>query len=106
MRECLYHPIHGYYSKPESKRFADYYTSVDVHAIFARLLARQFVEMWENLGGPAEFMLVEAGTGAGRVAAQALDFCQTKLPGFFEAPPYVALGGSAFVAGHAMVETE
>ena len=31
MRECLYHPVHGYYSQPESRRFADYYTSVDVH---------------------------------------------------------------------------
>ena len=56
MRECLYHPVHGYYSKAESKRFADYYTSVDVHPIFARLLARQFAEMWESLGRPAEFM--------------------------------------------------
>src|SRR6266851_3588369 len=23
MRECLYHPVHGYYSKAESTRFAD-----------------------------------------------------------------------------------
>ena len=61
MRECLYHPVQGYYSKAESKRFADYYTSVDVHPVFGRLLARQFVEMWENLGRPAELMLVEAG---------------------------------------------
>jgi len=106
MRECLYHPIHGYYSKPESKRFADYYTSVDVHAIFARLLARQFVEMWENLGGPAEFMLVEAGTGAGRFAAQALDFCQTKLPVFYEALRYVAVERSALRREQAMMQSK
>ena len=95
MRECLYHPVHGYYSKAESKRFADYYTSVDVHPIFARLLARQFAEMWERLGRPAEFTLVEAGAGAGRLASQVLDFCEAKLPRFYEAMRYVAVERSA-----------
>ncbi len=95
MRECLYHPIHGYYSKAESKRFADYYTSVDVHPVFARLLARQFAEMWEKLGRPAEFTLVEAGAGAGRFAAHVLDFCAAKLPAFYDALKYVAVERSA-----------
>jgi SAM-dependent MidA family methyltransferase len=91
MRECLYHPLHGYYSKAESKRFADYYTSVDVHPIFARLLTRQFAEMWESLARPAEFALVEAGAGVGRFAAQLLDFCEAKLPDFYDALRYVAV---------------
>ena len=95
MRECLYHPVHGYYSRAESKRFADYYTSVDVHPIFARLLARQFAEMWESLGRPAEFALVEGGAGVGRFAAQVLDFCEGKLPAFYEALRYVAVEPSA-----------
>ncbi|HEV1994965.1 MAG TPA: SAM-dependent methyltransferase [Candidatus Acidoferrum sp.] len=95
MRECLYHPVHGYYSKTESKRFADYYTSVDVHPIFARLLARQFAEMWESLGRPAEFALVEGGAGVGRFAAQVLDFCEPKLPAFYGALRYVAVERSA-----------
>jgi SAM-dependent MidA family methyltransferase len=95
MRECLYHPVHGYYSKAESKRFADYYTSVDVHPIFARLLARQFAEMWESLGRPQEFTLVEAGAGVGRFAVQVLDFCRAKFPGFYDALRYVAVERSA-----------
>jgi len=95
MRECLYHPVHGYYSKAESKRFADYYTSVDVHPIFARLLARQFAEMWESLGRPAEFVLVEAGAGVGRFAAHVLDFCEVKLPAFYDALRYAAVERSA-----------
>ena len=95
MRECLYHPVHGYYSKTESKRFADYYTSVDVHPIFARLLARQFAEMWENLGRPTDFALVEAGAGVGRFATQVLDFCEAKLPAFYDALKYVAVERSA-----------
>lgn len=94
MRECLYHPIYGYYSKSEAARFADYYTSVDVHPIFGRLLARQFCEMWEHLGRPAEFSLVECGAGVGRLAAHILDFSETKLPAFYSAVRYMAVDRS------------
>ena len=95
MRECLYHPVHGYYSKPESQRFVDYYTSVDVHPIFGRLLARKFAEMWNQLGRPKEFLLVEAGAGVGRLALHILDFCSAKLPEFYGAVGYVAVERSA-----------
>jgi len=91
MRECLYHPAYGYYSQPESRRFADYYTSVDVHPIFGRLLARQFAEMWEQLERPPEFQLTEAAAGTGRLAGHILDFAQAKLPEFYEALQYVAV---------------
>jgi len=106
MRECLYHPVQGYYSKAESKRFADYYTSVDVHPIFARLLARQFAEMWECLERPAEFTLVEAGAGVGRFAAQVLDFCEAKLPAFYDALKYVAVERSASRREQATVKSK
>ena len=106
MRECLYHPVHGYYSKAESKRFADYYTSVDVHAIFARLLARQFAEMWERIARPAEFTLVEAGAGVGRFAAEVLDFCEAKLPDFYAALRYVAMERSALRLAQAAIHSQ
>jgi len=95
MRECLYHPVHGYYSKAEQTRFADYYTSADVHPIFGRLLARQFAEMWESLGRPEEFTVVEAGAGVGRLATHVLDFCATKLPAFYNSLRCVAVERSA-----------
>jgi SAM-dependent MidA family methyltransferase len=95
MRECLYHPAHGYYSKREHTRFADYYTSADVHPIFGRLLARQFAEMWESLGRPGGFTVVEAGAGVGRLATHVLDFCATKLPAFYNSLRYVAVERSA-----------
>ncbi len=69
MRECLYHPEHGYYSRASASQFGDYYTSVDVHPIFGRLLARQLAEMWELLGSPSSFVIVEAGAGVGRLAS-------------------------------------
>ena len=95
MRECLYHPVHGYYSQPEAQRFADYYTSVDVHPVFGRLLARQFAEMWEKLGRPAEFSIVEAGAGVGRLAGHILDACEKNFSSFYEALRYTAVERSA-----------
>ncbi len=91
MRECLYHPVHGYYSQPEVRRFSDYYTSVDVHPIFGRLLARQFAEMWRQLDRPGEFLLVEAAAGTGRLAGYILEFAESHLPDFFNAINYVAV---------------
>jgi SAM-dependent MidA family methyltransferase len=91
MREALYHPLHGYYTKPEAIRFADYYTSVDVHPIFGRLLARQFAEMWQQMDCPAEFTVVEAGAGVGRLAGHILEFAKSKLPAFCEALRYIAV---------------
>ncbi len=95
MRECLYHPQFGYYSKPEVRRFPDFYTSVDVHPIFGRLLARQFAEMWDVLGRPREFQAVEAGAGTGRLAGQILDFAACELRDFYGSIRYSAVEQSA-----------
>jgi SAM-dependent MidA family methyltransferase len=91
MEACLYDPTHGYYSRPESTRFADYYTSVDVHPIFGRLLARQLAQMWDLLGKPRPFLAVETGAGVGRLAAYILDFAAARLPDFYAALRYVAV---------------
>ena len=106
MRECLYHPVHGYYSKADAARFADYYTSVDVHPVFGRLLARQFAEMWEHLGCPEKFTLVEAGAGVGRLASHVLDFCEKKFPTFYETLNYVAVERSAARRDQASIRLE
>jgi SAM-dependent MidA family methyltransferase len=91
MRECLHHPVHGYYSRASLRRFGDYYTSVDVHPIFGRLLARQFAEMWELLGSPRPFVVAESGAGVGRLAGHILDFSARALPEFYSALEYVAV---------------
>jgi SAM-dependent MidA family methyltransferase len=95
MRECLYHPEFGYYSRKDAVRFADFYTSVDVHPIFGRLLARQLAEMWEILGRPADFWAVEVAAGTARLAAQVLDFTARELRPFYDALRYVAVEQSA-----------
>ena len=95
MRESLYHPTYGYYSRLDVGRSRDYYTSVDVHPIFGRLLARQLAEMWELLGAPRPFVAVEAGGGVGTLARHILDFAERQLPEFYAATKYLAVELSA-----------
>lgn len=95
MEACLYHPQHGYYAKPQQDARRDYFTSVDVSPLFARLLARQFHEMWALLGRPYPFWLVEAGAGTGELARQILDFVAESLGDFHAALRYVAVERSA-----------
>ncbi len=95
MEACLYHPEHGYYSSAKRAGFADYYTSVDVHPIFGRLLARQLDQMWRILDRRSEFVIVESGAGIGRLAKHILDFAANQLPEFYAALRYVAVDRSA-----------
>lgn len=95
MDTCLYHPEFGYYTKAEQQPRRDYFTSVDAGALFGKLLARQFHEMWMQLGEPAGFTLLEAGAGCGALAAQILDFVAREFPQFYAALRYVAVERSA-----------
>ena len=90
MELCLYHPELGYYSRHAGQfgKAGDFYTSSDVHAVFGRLLARQFDEMWRALGSPATIVLRELGPGRGLFAQDVLDWSEKKFPEFFRALRY------------------
>src|SRR5271154_2294539 len=91
MDACLYDPRHGYYTRAEQSPRRDYFTSVDASPIFGRLLARQCLEMWVQLGRPSEFLLLDLGAGPGALAAQVLDFAAESFPEFYIAVQYVAV---------------
>ena len=42
-------------------RSGDFYTSVSAGPLFGWLLARQFFQMWQRLGEPEKFWIVEQG---------------------------------------------
>jgi len=90
MELCLYHPELGYYSRPREQfgKAGDFYTASDVHAVFGRLLARQFEQMWRLLGCPRPIEIVELGPGRGLLAQDVLDWSEKKFPAFFEALGY------------------
>ncbi len=90
MELCLYDPELGYYSRNAEQfgKAGDFYTSSDIHAVFGRLLARQFEEMWRTLGSPKQIEIREFGPGRGLFAQDVLDWSEKKFPEFFNALHY------------------
>jgi len=97
MALCLYHPEFGYYRQGVERTGVrgDYFTSPDLHPVFARLVARQAAEMWEVLRRPARFTWVEMGAGSGRFARDFVVGARRQLPEFAAALEYVAVEPSA-----------
>src|SRR5580658_5051134 len=96
MEMCLYDPELGYYSRNAEQfgKAGDFYTSSDVHAVFGRLLARQFDEMWRVLGSPSQIEILELGPGRGLFAQDVLAWSRKKFPAFFDAVRYSLAEGS------------
>ncbi len=90
MQVCLYDPSHGYYAAHAGQfgKAGDFYTSSDVHAVFGRLLARQFDEIWQALDRPPKIEILELGPGRGLFARDVLDWSNKKFPDFFAALTY------------------
>ena len=84
MQMCLYEPELGYYSRAREQfgKAGDFYTSSDVHAVFGRLLARQFEEMWRALDSPPRIDIIELGPGRGLFARDVLDWSAKQFPEF------------------------
>jgi SAM-dependent MidA family methyltransferase len=96
MELCLYDPEFGYYSRKAEQfgKAGDFYTSSDVHAVFGRLMARQFDEMWRVLGSPPRIDIVELGPGRSLFAQDVMDWAEGKSPHFFRALKYVLVESS------------
>ena len=96
MEMCLYDAELGYYAAHAEQfgKVGDFYTSSDVHAVFGRLLARQFDEMWRALDSPAALQIVELGPGRGLFAQDVLDWAEKKFSAFFTAARYVLVEAS------------
>jgi SAM-dependent MidA family methyltransferase len=90
MDAALYHPEHGYYTSGRAGigRGGDFFTSVSVGPLFGTLLARQFAEMWEHLGAPREFSIVEQGAHRGEFARDVLTALRANSPACFAATRY------------------
>jgi SAM-dependent MidA family methyltransferase len=90
VERCLYDPVEGYYSRNSNQfgKAGDFFTSSDVHAVFGRLLARQFEQMWQALDCPPRLEILELGPGRGLFARDVLDWSDKKFPDFFAALTY------------------
>jgi len=90
MQTCLYSPRGGFYSARGDRISAHFRTSATMHPVFGALIARQLEQMWQILGEPSVFHVVEVGSGDGVLARSITDACQLMEPAFAHAVRYVA----------------
>ena len=91
MRVCLYSPRGGFYSSRSDLISRHFSTSPASHPAFGALIARQLEQMWNLLGNPPVFHLIEVGAGDGALAQSIVKTCRRTSPKFAEALHYVAV---------------
>jgi SAM-dependent MidA family methyltransferase len=96
MEMALYEPGLGYYAtdKIEIGKAGDFYTSQHVHSIFGSMLGRQIKEMWQIMGKPNKFLIVEPGAGVGYTCKDILDYL--KKEGLLGTITYVIIERNPF----------
>ena len=89
----LYHPEYGYYSSPNRDigKKGDFFTSVALGKDFGELLAIQLQEMWQNLGYPQLFTVVEMGAGNGDLARDILSYWDSNNSKIIENLQYIII---------------
>jgi SAM-dependent MidA family methyltransferase len=102
MNLVLYHPQYGYYASGTVKigSQGDFFTSSSLGSDFAELLAEQFLEMWEILGNPNPFMLVEMGAGSGIFAEDVLQYLSENYSDFLNVIEYIIVEESEGLIAH------
>ena len=75
MELALYDPEQGYYASGRAGvgKSGDFFTNVSVGPVFGEILAGQFLEMWEILGRPDDFTIVEQGANDAQLACDVID---------------------------------
>lgn len=92
MSAALYDERGGYYQRRGGERWGragDYRTAPERSLLFAATFARHFTKLYEELGRPRVFHLLEAGGGAGRFAHGVLQTLRRDAPHVYESLRYV-----------------
>jgi SAM-dependent MidA family methyltransferase len=79
---ALYDPAEGFFSRGGGAGRAgrDFVTSPEVGSLFGMVVARALDDAWRRMGEPDPFVVVEAGAGRGRLAADILRAGPACLP--------------------------
>jgi SAM-dependent MidA family methyltransferase len=78
MEMALYEPGMGYYLRnvPVIGQDGDFFTASHVGKVFGALLSRHIIRIWQDMGTPTDFHIVEIGPGMGHLANDILSSLQ------------------------------
>ena len=91
MEAALYDPEFGYYARADRKRWGregDYRTSAERSELFAATFARYFATIYDDLGQPSQWTIIEGGAGDGSFARRVQAALKENHPRVFEATRY------------------
>jgi NADH dehydrogenase [ubiquinone] 1 alpha subcomplex assembly factor 7 len=73
MQIALTHPQYGYYmTRDPFGRSGDFITAPEISQMFGEMIGVWAADIWNQMGAPAEFLLVECGPGRGTLMADIL----------------------------------
>ena len=73
MALCLSDPEHGYYmTRDPFGRGGDFTTAPEISQMFGELIGFYVVNLWQQMGSPKAFTLLEPGPGRGTLMADML----------------------------------
>lgn len=106
---CLTHPTKGYYKGADPLGAAgDFVTAPEISQMFGELIGFFFVNLWQQMGEPKRFTLMELGPGRGtlmadllRVACRAAGFRDALQLRLFETNPTLMAEQQARLAPYA-----
>jgi SAM-dependent MidA family methyltransferase len=93
MELTLYAPQLGYYARSSQQigSQGDFFTSPHLGKDYGELLAIQVVQMWQLLGEPQLFSVVEIGAGQGLLALDMLRYWQQHQPELLASLDYIII---------------
>ena len=76
MEAALYDPAHGYYRRARDPfgKEGDFYTAEQMQPVFGMLIAARVRSLYQSMGAPPDFTVVELGAGRGEMAAALSDW--------------------------------
>lgn len=78
----------------------DYMTSPELSPVFGTLVGRQLREMWQAIGHPDVFQIVECGAGTGSLCRDILWWASTSAPEFHSTIHYTIIEASSAMVAH------
>lgn len=85
MELCLSHPQHGYYmTRDPFGASGDFTTAPEISQMFGEMIGLWVAQVWNDMGRPRAFDLIELGPGRGTLMKDVLRVV-SKVPGFLDA---------------------